>query len=265
MGSSEKHSKKDAASDEAARLKKEKKEKKRSEKDGVHKKDSSKKDKKEKKSKQDRLEKALDEHLQAAAPAKDSKIVVPVADPDAMVSDDEADEIKALIAKGEVPKGALVSFALPLADDKVQKKVLKAVKKATKKSALLRGVKEVNKALRKAPTKSASTTEIPGVVVIAGDISPAEVIMHLPVYCEERNVPYIFVPSRAELGAAAKTKRPTSVVMLLAQGRKRDAAKGGKKAEAVAEDDGEDDYPKAYQDLVATAQKEFAKQLRGLL
>lgn len=134
MGSSEKHSKKDAASDEAARLKKEKKEKKRSEKDGVRKKDSSKKDKKEKKSKQDRLEKALDEHLQtsAAAPAaKDPKIVVPVADADAMVSDDERDEIKALIAKGEVPKGALVSFALPLADDKVQKKVLKTVKKGT--------------------------------------------------------------------------------------------------------------------------------------
>ncbi|KLU83830.1 H/ACA ribonucleoprotein complex subunit 2 [Magnaporthiopsis poae ATCC 64411] len=272
MGSSEKHSKKDAASDEAARLKKEKKEKKRSEKDGVHKKDSSKKDKKEKKSKQDRLEKALDEHLQtsaAAPPAKESKITVPVADADAMVSDDERnerEEIKALIAKGEVPKGALVSFALPLADDKVQKKVLKTVKKATKKSALLRGVKEVNKALRKAPGKSANTTEIPGVVVIAGDISPAEVIMHLPIYCEERNVPYIFVPSRAELGAAAKTKRPTSVVMLLPKGRKRDAAKGGKKPEAVAEDDGEeDDYPKAYQDLAATAQKEFAKQLRSLL
>ncbi|KAL8416273.1 hypothetical protein RB596_006726 [Gaeumannomyces avenae] len=262
MGSSEKHSKKDVAGDEAARLKKEKKEKKRSEKDGVHKKDSSKKDKKDKKSKQDRLEKALDEHLQAPAPAKDSKIVVPVADPDAMVSDNEADAIKALIAKGEVPKGALVSFALPLADDKVQKKVLKTVKKATKKSALLRGVKEVNKALRKAPSKTASTTEVPGVVVIAGDISPAEVIMHLPIYCEERNVPYIFVPSRAELGAAAKTKRPTSVVMLVAQGRKRDGVKG-KKAEAVVEDDGEDDYPKAYQDLVSTTQKEFAKQLRG--
>jgi H/ACA ribonucleoprotein complex subunit 2 len=145
---------------------------------------------------------------------------------------------------------------------------LRSPSPATKKSALLRGVKEVNKALRKAPTKTAATTEVPGVVVIAGDISPAEVIMHLPVYCEERNVPYIFVPSRAELGAAAKTKRPTSVVMLLAQGRKRTAAAAAdkaKKPEAVEEDDGEDDYPKAYQDLVSTAQKEFGKQLRGLL
>ncbi len=46
-------------------------------------------------------------------------------------------------------------------------------------------------------------------VVIAGDTSPAEVVMHLPLACEDVNVPYMFVTSRAELGAAAKTKRPT--------------------------------------------------------
>ncbi|TLD31046.1 hypothetical protein PspLS_02925 [Pyricularia sp. CBS 133598] len=253
MGSDKK---KDVAGDEAARLKKEKKEKKRSEKDGVSK--SLKKDKKDKKSKE-RLASAIDEHLQSSAAS--SAVKTPAVD-DAE-SDEEMDEAKAIVAKGELPKGALVSFALPLADDKVQKKVLKAIKKATKKHALLRGVKEVNKALRKAPTKTATTTEVPGVVIIAGDISPAEVIMHLPVYCEERNVPYLFVPSRAELGAAAKTKRPTSVVMLLAQGRKREADKKNK--DSIEEDGEEDDYPKAYKELVSTAQKEFAKQLKGLL
>ncbi|KAI6583199.1 hypothetical protein MCOR06_008182 [Pyricularia oryzae] len=253
MGSDKK---KDVAGDEAARLKKEKKEKKRSEKDGVSK--SSKKDKKDKKSKE-RLASAIDEHLQSSSASSAVK-AAPVDDAE---SDEEMDEAKAIVAKGELPKGALVSFALPLADDKIQKKVLKAIKKATKKHALLRGVKEVNKALRKAPTKTATTTEVPGVVIIAGDISPAEVIMHLPVYCEERNVPYLFVSSRAELGAAAKTKRPTSVVMLLAQGRKREADK--KKKDIIEEDGEEDDYPKAYKELVSTAQKEFAKQLKGLL
>lgn len=282
MGSDKK---KDVAGDEAARLKKEKKEKKRSEKDGVSK--SSKKDKKDKKSKE-RLASAIDEHLQSSSASSAVK-AAPVDDAE---SDEEMDEAKAIVAKGELPKGALVSFALPLADDKIQKKVLKAIKKgkaepvvhvwprrevpgnqslliiflhptATKKHALLRGVKEVNKALRKAPTKTATTTEVPGVVIIAGDISPAEVIMHLPVYCEERNVPYLFVSSRAELGAAAKTKRPTSVVMLLAQGRKREADK--KKKDVIEEDGEEDDYPKAYKELVSTAQKEFAKQLKGLL
>jgi H/ACA ribonucleoprotein complex subunit 2 len=78
--------------------------------------------------------------------------------------------------------------------------------------------------------------------IIAGDISPIDVISHLPVFCEEQDVPYIFVTSKvsflslhvhlaaappsiseihvvstklqAELGASANTKRPTSCVLI---------------------------------------------------
>ncbi len=50
-----------------------------------------------------------------------------------------------------------------------------------------RGVKEVVKALRKGEK---------GLCVIAGDISPLDVICHLPVFCEENDVPYIFVDSK---------------------------------------------------------------------
>lgn len=41
-----------------------------------------------------------------------------------------------------------------------------------------------------------------------------DVISHIPVLCEDHNIPYIFLTSRAELGAAGSTKRPTSVVMV---------------------------------------------------
>jgi H/ACA ribonucleoprotein complex subunit 2 len=50
--------------------------------------------------------------------------------------------------------------------------------------------------------------------VLAADISPMDVISHIPVLCEDHNIPYIYVQSRAELGAAGQTKRPTSVVMV---------------------------------------------------
>ena len=56
-----------------------------------------------------------------------------------------------------------------------------------------RGVKEVVKALKK---------ETKGVCVIAGDISPIDVITHVPILCEEANVPYVYVHSKEELGAA---------------------------------------------------------------
>jgi H/ACA ribonucleoprotein complex subunit 2 len=40
------------------------------------------------------------------------------------------------------------------------------------------------------------------------------VITHIPVLCEDNDVPYIYVTSRAELGGASTTKRPTSVVLV---------------------------------------------------
>jgi H/ACA ribonucleoprotein complex subunit 2 len=41
-----------------------------------------------------------------------------------------------------------------------------------------------------------------------------DVISHIPVLCEDHSVPYIYIKSRAQLGEASATKRPTSVVMV---------------------------------------------------
>lgn len=101
---------------------------------------------------------------------------------------------------------ALVSvIAKPLASRKLTKKLYKAVKKAQRVKRLKRGVREVVKGLRKNEK---------GVVVLAGDVSPIDVISHIPVFCEEKGVPYCYVPSRKDLGAAGGTKRPTSVVLI---------------------------------------------------
>ena len=59
------------------------------------------------------------------------------------------------------------------------------------------------------------------IVVIAADISPIDVLSHLPILCEDKNVPYIYVKSRAEVGEACKTKRPTSCVLIAAPDKKK--------------------------------------------
>ena len=82
---------------------------------------------------------------------------------------------------------------------------------AAKAKQIRRGVKEVVKALKK---------ETKGVCVIAGDISPIDVITHVPILCEEANVPYVYVHSKEELGAAGMTKRPTSVMLVMPEGAK---------------------------------------------
>ena len=61
------------------------------------------------------------------------------------------------------------------------------------------------------------------VVVIAADISPIDVLSHLPILCEDKGIPYIYVKSRAEVGEACKTKRPTSCVLITVP--KKDSAK----------------------------------------
>ncbi|KAI8876759.1 L30e-like protein [Backusella circina FSU 941] len=107
----------------------------------------------------------------------------------------------------------LSPIAHPLADKKLSKKLYKTVKKASKVKHIRRGVKEVGKALRKNEK---------GFVVIAGDISPLDVISHMPVLCEDHNIPYIFVNSKEELGQASATKRPTSVTMVVFGGKNKD-------------------------------------------
>lgn len=258
--------------------KKEKKDKKRSETDGVHKK--SKKDKKDTTKLAEVAEKELpSESLERVeAPKK--------------ATDTHTEEIESAPTTDR-PAGAVVPFANPLADEKATKKLLKGVKKgmhvnsaaslsqnhflfsngsklsnrknynltyigwiAAANKSLKRGVKEVVKALRKSPVQPANVavTSPTGIVVLAADISPMDVISHIPVLCEDHGIPYVYVTSRAELGSAGATKRPTSVVMITprASGKKqKDSSKGG------AED--KEEFSKTYDELVKALEKETKK------
>ncbi|KAJ2764041.1 snoRNA-binding protein [Coemansia nantahalensis] len=125
----------------------------------------------------------------------------------------------------------LAPIAHPLADRKLAKKTLKTVKKATKHRHVKRGVKEVVKGLRKGDK---------GLVVLAGNISPIDVLSHIPVLCEDNQVPYIFVSSKEELGGSCSTKRPTCCLMIVPGGK-------GAAGESHA------DYKDTYDECFATA------------
>lgn len=75
-----------------------------------------------------------------------------------------------------------------------------------------------------------------------------DVISHIPVLCEDHGVPYIFVPSRVELGAASCTKRPTSVVMVSPK-------QMSKKKEGGKNEEGDGDFAEVYRDLVKAVAK----------
>ena len=68
-----------------------------------------------------------------------------------------------------------------------------AVRQARQTGKVRKGTNETTKAVERGIAK---------LVVMAEDVEPPEVVAHLPILCEERNIPYIFVPSKAQLGSS---------------------------------------------------------------
>jgi large subunit ribosomal protein L7Ae len=66
-----------------------------------------------------------------------------------------------------------------------------------------KGVNETTKAIER---KSAQF------VVIAGDVSPEEVVVHIPMLCKENSIPYAYVPTKKDLGQAVGIEVGTSAV-----------------------------------------------------
>jgi large subunit ribosomal protein L7Ae len=68
-----------------------------------------------------------------------------------------------------------------------------ALQISTKTGIVRKGTNETTKAVERAQAK---------LVVIAEDVDPPEVVAHLPLLCEERKIPYVFVPSKEKIGDA---------------------------------------------------------------
>merc|ERR1712061_59502 len=94
----------------------------------------------------------------------------------------------------------------PMAPKKLTKKIYKCIKKGSKHKTFIRnGLKDVQARIRKGER---------GLVVFAGDVTPIDVMCHLPAVCEEKNLPYVYTPSRQDLGTAMGVKRGCLMMMV---------------------------------------------------
>jgi large subunit ribosomal protein L7Ae len=84
-----------------------------------------------------------------------------------------------------------------------------ALQIATKTGNVRKGTNETTKAVERAQAK---------LVVIAEDVDPPEVVAHLPLLCEERKIPYIFVPSKEKLGKAVGIDVPAASACIVNEG-----------------------------------------------
>ncbi|KAK0148006.1 NHP2-like protein 1 [Merluccius polli] len=89
--------------------------------------------------------------------------------------------------------------AYPLADANMTKTILDLVQQASSYKQLRKGANEATKTLNRG---------ISEFIVMAADAEPLEIILHLPLLCEDKNVPYVFVRSKQALGRACGVSRP---------------------------------------------------------
>jgi len=95
-------------------------------------------------------------------------------------------------------------------------KILQAIESARNTGKIRKGTNESTKAIEKGEAK---------LVVIAGDVEPEEIVMHLPPLCDEKKIPYTYVPSKAELGRAAGLDVPSAAVSVVEPGEGKELLK----------------------------------------
>ncbi|MBU1196909.1 50S ribosomal protein L7Ae [Candidatus Micrarchaeota archaeon] len=113
-------------------------------------------------------------------------------------------------------KPSYVKYETPV---DIQKKALAIVEAARAGGNIRKGTNECTKAIERGEAK---------LVVIAEDVDPPEIVMHLPELCAEKRIPFIFVKEKTEVGKAAGLNVPSAAIAV--------ANAGGAEADGAIKD-----------------------------
>jgi len=91
----------------------------------------------------------------------------------------------------------------------LKEKQFELIEKVTKTGKIRIGVNETTKAIERGKAK---------IIFIAEDVSPQELVMHLPLLCEEKKIPYSFISTKKELGEKAGIAVGTASIALIEEG-----------------------------------------------
>ena len=124
----------------------------------------------------------------------------------------------------------------------LQEKAYQAIEMAKDTGRLRKGMNEATKAVEKTGC---------ALVVIAEDIDPPEVVMHLPGLCREKKIPFMYVAGKKELGKSAGLTVPCAAIAIEKPGTAQDlvneivAGLGGKGKKAEKKEEAPVEAPAA--------------------
>ena len=104
-------------------------------------------------------------------------------------------------------KAMFVRFEMP---KELSDKAYEIVEAARDTGKVRKGTNEVTKLVERSEAV---------LVIMAEDVQPPEILAHMPMLCEERNIMYAYVPSKAEPGHAVGMEKPTASVAVLDAGK----------------------------------------------
>ncbi|MFQ6053090.1 MAG: 50S ribosomal protein L7Ae [Candidatus Bathyarchaeia archaeon] len=96
------------------------------------------------------------------------------------MSSPDVDPSKPFYVRFEVPK-------------EVAEAAYEALKMASESGKIRKGTNETTKAVERGRAK---------LVIVAENVEPPEIVAHLPLLCEERKAPYVYVPDKRRIGQA---------------------------------------------------------------
>ena len=105
---------------------------------------------------------------------------------------------------------ANVKFEVP---KEVSDKALEALETARDTGKIRKGVNEVTKAVERGVAK---------LVLIGADVEPPEVVMHLPMLCKEKDITYLYIPQKTDIGLAAGLHVGTASACIVEEGKAKD-------------------------------------------
>ena len=86
-----------------------------------------------------------------------------------------------------------------------EKKVLDIIEAARETGKIRKGVNEATKSIERGEAK---------LVIAAGDVNPPEIVMHLPMLCDEKKIAFVKVSKKLDLGRAAGIDVGTAAVAI---------------------------------------------------
>jgi large subunit ribosomal protein L7Ae len=99
----------------------------------------------------------------------------------------------------------MASYVKYKTPEEVVASIIEALSVAKDTGRLRKGINETTKSVEKKTAK---------LVIMAEDVQPEEIIIHIPSLCEERGIPYAYVPSKKDLGAAVGIPVGTSSIAI---------------------------------------------------